>query len=759
MKRLLMALAGAFCMAATLPQSLLAAPGDLDPTFGTGGIAMTDFTNECGTRETTDSRLGFQTDGKIVGAGCPGVVRYNQNGILDTTFGDTTLGTVGFVRSGLGEIFNKNPKPIAIQSDDKIVLAGSFNGIDPVSGFFRADIALERFLPDGMPDTTFGTGGLVITSFPAPPGGPFLAVSAFANAVAIQADGKIVVAGGRLDVTSIFDFFHFALARYNTDGSLDPTFGPNGDGRVITGFPTFAKSLANDVVIQADGKIVAAGLIDPGSPTSQRIALVRYNTDGSLDPTFGPNGDGRVVSFFFEGSTFVPTKEAGFLALQPDQKIVVAAYDVNFDIHFVLGRFDQNGSPDPTFNGTGFVFITSSSGFEHLDLASGGLAVQTDGKILLAGRGTFFDPATPGVASQVSPLLRFNPNGTLDSTFNPTGNPTGRVTLPVDPTSLALQADGKIVVAGSGFFEPVTPNTGLLLLQVLARYLDGANTSANTPLGANVVVELPPVTLTFANVTQAGTTTVTTSSTGPPPPAGFKLGNPPTYYDITTTAVFSGTALVCINYTGTVVGNEPALRLFHFQPNPTDVTVSLDTVNNIICGRVTTLSPFAILEPAIQPGHINGEGFINAAGQRHFFEFHVRERSSGEELGRLQYRVRPMKPGRDREDGDDDGDDDRRGPVNRFVSRTVTSVTFSDDPTVTPGRRPKPAVDTVVFMGTGRWNGIPDYTFEARAIDAGEPGRGRDFFRITIKDPGSNVISTVAGRLTGGNIQSHEVKR
>ena len=127
-------------------------------------------------------------------------------------------------------------------------------------------------------DSTFGVGGKVATSFP---GGLDTA-----NDVAVQSDGKIVVAG-----SSGSDF---ALTRYNTNGTLDATFGTGG--RVNTDFPTGMGGLGNALVIQPDGKIVVAGqATDPTSPTNTGFALVRYNTNGSLDTSF--DGDGRVVTF------------------------------------------------------------------------------------------------------------------------------------------------------------------------------------------------------------------------------------------------------------------------------------------------------------------------------------------------------------------------------------------------------------------------------------------------------------------------------
>jgi hypothetical protein len=145
-----------------------------------------------------------------------------------------------------------------------------------------------------------------------------------------------------------------------------------------------------------------------------------------------------------------------------------------------------------------------------------------------------------------------------------------------------------------------------------------------TPTGPNVSVQpaysggASPVAMTFSSVTQAGTTTLTTSGTGTPPPTGFKLGNPPMYYDLSTTAVFSGSATVCINYSGVSFGNPSNLRLFHYQNGAwTDVTTSVNTATTTICGAVTSFSPFAIFESAYtatvqQPINADGSSVFSA---------------------------------------------------------------------------------------------------------------------------------------------------
>jgi hypothetical protein len=123
-----------------------------------------------------------------------------------------------------------------------------------------------------------------------------------------------------------------------------------------------------------------------------------------------------------------------------------------------------------------------------------------------------------------------------------------------------------------------------------------------TDSNGNPIIPLP-VTLTFADVTGSGTTSVVTKSQGAPLPDGFKLGNPPTYYSISTSASFTGSVQVCIDYTGISYHNENNLKLNHYDGTTgvwTDITTSLDTVNHIICGSTTSFSDFAIFEPSNQ---------------------------------------------------------------------------------------------------------------------------------------------------------------
>ena len=441
--------------------------GSLDSAFGLGGKVVTDFFI------TSDiaSSLVLQSDGKIIVAGLVnnfgfGLARYNVDGSLDPTFGNGGKVTSGFPLGGA--------LAVALQSDGKIVAAGiGFGGSD-------SDFALARFNSDGSLDTTFGTGGRVLTDFGSSEG---------ANAIAIQPDGKILAGGGGRFSSSLFDF---ELARYNVDGSLDSTFGAGGkvttdffgnfdsvssmalqaDGKVVvagtvtrvdmafnsfyglaryntngsldTTFGSGGKVATNfngnceahGVAIRPDGKIVAAG-ITVGDLTGADFGLVRYNIDGSLDTTFGSKG--KVVTDFGRGSG------ANALALQPDGK-TVAAGSVHVEgaitVDFALARYNSDGGLDPGFGAAGKVTTTF---FSETNIADA-LAVQPDGKIVVVGL------TRRETTSGEFALARFNPDGRLDPSFGSGGQVVTDLFESEDrANAVAIQPDGKIVVAGSSF--------------------------------------------------------------------------------------------------------------------------------------------------------------------------------------------------------------------------------------------------------------------------------------------------------------------
>ena len=327
-------------------------------------------------------------------------------GDLDPTFDGDGKVTTNFAGSPTS---TDRAFGVAIQGDGKIVDAGFTNIPGPNFG-------LARYNPDGSLDPTFSGDGKVTTDFAG-------SGEDVAQAVAIQADGKIVAAGFA-DVPGR----DFALARYNTDGSLDPTF--DGDGKVTTDFAGSTDSVSG-VVIQADGKIVAAG--NANVPFDD-FGLARYNTDGSLDTTF--SGDGKVTTDFAGGSS---DERALGVAIQADGKIVAAGFAFVFGAvqDFALARYNPDGSLDATFSGDGKVTTDFASSGDQAH----GVAIQADGKIVAAG---FAD-----VPGRDFALARYNTDGSLDTTFSGDGKVTTDFAGGLDEAhGVAIQANGKIVAAG-----------------------------------------------------------------------------------------------------------------------------------------------------------------------------------------------------------------------------------------------------------------------------------------------------------------------
>jgi uncharacterized delta-60 repeat protein len=384
----------------------LAAPGDLDPHFGTGGIVITDVSPS-----NNDNALAavLQPDGKIVAAGTSfnggdfAVVRYNPNGTLDTGFG--TGGKVS-TPVGSGSDFGN---AVALQPDGKIVVAGQ------AMGSTNLDVAVVRYLPNGLLDSGFGSGGQVIT--------PIGTSDDVANSVAIQPDGKIVVAGTASGAIPTDDV---AVVRYTTTGALDGTFGSGG--KVVTSISPGADG-ASALALQPDGKIVVAGITDAASAAD--FALVRYTAAGALDGSFGSGG--KVTTSLSGG-----TDDALGLALQPDGKIVAGGL-ANSD--FGLARYNQNGTLDASFGSGGTVTTDVAPG--HSDVGRS-VALQPDGKIVLGG----FTVGAPSPEDFAA--VRYDPDGSLDGSFG-----AGGIVI-TDPSpghineghAVVVQPDGNILLAG-----------------------------------------------------------------------------------------------------------------------------------------------------------------------------------------------------------------------------------------------------------------------------------------------------------------------
>jgi uncharacterized delta-60 repeat protein len=406
----------------------------LDHAFGTDGMTHIDV----GPDQLFATAVALQADGKIVFAGrvvsgtTPALVvgRLNPDGTLDNSL---TL-------ERFGEFSQFSGSAVAIDALGNIVVAGT----DPI-GNGSNQIFVVRLTPGGVRDFTFGTFGDVTYADTQDKG------SLQGNALVIQKDGKIVVAGS--------DAFggntYFALVRLNTDGSVDNsfTFSNAGlltgqSGLVLTNFPGTGTDIANSLAVEPDGTLVAAGEAS-ASAASSAFAVAAYNPDGTPDADF--NAVGRATT------NFNGIDLASGVAVQSDGSIVAAGTAARFLglPQFAVARFLPDGTLDPNF-GSGGKVTTTFPNTVGGDQASS-VALQSDGKILVAGTSS----DSPQNGGQNFALARYNPDGTLDQTFSF----DGLVNTDLfggerndSATALALQPDGKIVVVGDSvdlFGDPI----------------------------------------------------------------------------------------------------------------------------------------------------------------------------------------------------------------------------------------------------------------------------------------------------------------
>ncbi len=394
--------------------------GSLDPSFGSGGIVSTSFRHSSG---DGIQAAALQSDGKIVAVGVGHVVRYNANGSLDTTFGSQGIATYP---SG----FTSADSVLLQPNTGDIVIGGS-----PSSSFA---FELVRYTPKGILDTSFGQNGQVVTQFPG--------VNAVLNALALE-NGDIVAAGWAGDSAPSPYNHAWALVRYNANGGLDTTFGPNGTGMLTTPLGTGqAITAVRSLVVQPDGKVVAVGEA-VASAGPEEWGLARYDTAGNLDTSFGSGG---IVTSSAAGG------EPHAAALQTNGQIVVAGWTSgtpSSPSQFEVGRYNPDGSVDSTFGSGGFVTTASgSSGGGY------GVVIQSDGKIVVAGYGTIagkedfmlarYLPSDPEIGSfTASPNPVVSGSSTTLTASNITdGNPGATV------TQVAIYLDSN----GDGKLEPGT---------------------------------------------------------------------------------------------------------------------------------------------------------------------------------------------------------------------------------------------------------------------------------------------------------------
>jgi uncharacterized delta-60 repeat protein len=491
-KSLACALVWAVALFGTAHVHAASSDGTIDPSFGpasTPGMVTTDFNG--GDDEVLAVAIQ-QSDDKIVAAGYAysgttnndfALARYDADGqTLDTTFnnGGTKPGTV---TTDFGSNGDDQARAMAIQFDRKIVVAG-YATVGAVKEF-----AVARYMPNGALDTTFGTGGMTTTHIGT--------TDDEAQAVALQLDGKIVVAG----FTQSGSQKDFAMVRYNMDGKLDTAFGFSGF--VTTDLVVSSDDHARGVVVDGNGTITVAGYSTipaiGATPATDDFALARYDSNGMPDPSF-VNGAGKTTTNL--GSV---GDRINALALLPNGQTLVTGTSrnqANTNQDFAVARYTASGALDSTY-GSG----TTKAGTTITDFGSGdgayAMVLQPDGKILAVGYAT----TTMG---KVFALARYDKDGILDTTFNATGGGGAAPGTQIldfgqhdnEAHAAALQPNGsnvEVVVAGYALGgSPATKDFAL------ARYFAFTNAASDVSIN-------PSASIDFVDDNAATANTVTIS--------------------------------------------------------------------------------------------------------------------------------------------------------------------------------------------------------------------------------------------------------
>ncbi|MCA1539953.1 VCBS repeat-containing protein [Bradyrhizobium sp. NBAIM32] len=516
------------------------ADGSLDTGFGDGGKVITDLLVD-----DFGQSVALQSDGSIVVSGYSfngssfdfAIVRYSADGSLDTTFnGDGRVTTA--------VAFHDASYSVALQPDGKIIAAGhSFTGNGP------NDFAIVRYNPDGSLDTSFGGDGTVTTDF----GG----TNDVGQSVAVQADGKIVVAG----ISQTGPNADIAVVRYNADGSLDTSFA--GDGTVRTSVVA-GSDVGSSVTIQPDGKILVAGNSFNGSNTD--FTLVRYNTDGSLDTTFGIGG--TVTTQIGAGSD-----EGYSVKLQPDGKILVSGYSSNgSNADFALLRYNADGSLDTTFGAP--------------DLLSISIAENT---------------------TAVATLAATDPEAGQALTYAITGGE--------DASKFVINADtGALSFASAPNFEAPTDADGDNVYRVTVQVSDGSG-ATNTQAVAVTVTDVDDIAPTVMSVTRSDDTptnaqtvhyTVTFSEA--------VTGVDASQFSLTTTGALIGAGIASVT---PVTGGDGAQYVVIVDTGSGDGTVALGVTgaevrdlagNPLAGGAFQVISSISGIAGHVASGDLSGDG-------------------------------------------------------------------------------------------------------------------------------------------------------
>jgi uncharacterized delta-60 repeat protein len=526
---------------ATVATPTVATPTELpcNPGFNSAGKVITYFTSGL---SGTAFASALQPDGKLVIVGMKREIGANYYMVelirLDRNgLPDSTFGNAGSVLSDFSS-GSDVARDVAILPDGHILITASIAG--------SPAYILALYAQDGHLETSFGTNGVIPVDF--------------GSDIAIQPDGKILLSGGQSN--------QIGLARYNPDGSLDGSFGNNGV--VLTAMSTPPNDTATDLAVESDGKIALAGFTFNDFNTS--FIALRYDSDGALDTSFGGTGIVQTAMSSWDEESF------GVLVQADNKMILFGGIQTLSTTGFELVRYNLDGSLDSTFGNNGKV---STSFGNNLSTVAVSGTLQPDGKILLAGP-VYWNNNDFAVA-------RYNPDGSLDTTFGTGGLVrTDLYGSDILNGGINLQPDGKIVAVGS-----VNTSEGDSFAAV--RYnSDGSLDIGSCPTPTPTIT--PTITMTptpTSTVTKTRTLTRTRTSTQTASRTKTSTPTPTFTPEFTGTETYTSTESPTITLVDTPTITFPATDTDTSTPTETE-TLTATVTNTSTTMRTPSATPTSV---------------------------------------------------------------------------------------------------------------------------------------------------------------------
>lgn len=437
-----------------LEDRLTPSAGQLDPTFGQGGIAANNIGGP--TQTSAKAVIATQSDGKVIVVGesegynnfsSPriAVVRYNGDGTLDNSFGTGGEVTFNFAKTVPYNFNDDSPAGVAIDASGNILVAGTTNTSN------GQEFAVARLTSAGQLDTSFGSGGTALVDIPYVYGYS----QESASGLAIDGAGRIVVAGTAWTTNGK----DFAVARLTSTGSLDTSFGSGGETTIAFGGGGSSDyDEGAGVAIDSSGNIVVAGTANGNATGSwsgylSRFAVARLNAAGNLDQNFGSGGETTISPFSAAQQDF---DTASGVTLDSTGNIVVAgttfgeSFNQSYTFYpdqFAVARLSSSGSLDPSFGNGGKTTISYPGSYAA---SAAGLAIDASNRVIVAG--TTASTNSNGSAFNSMAVTRLDGSGNLDTSWNGTGLATANFSGPSNDSASNMtltQPDGKIVVVGT----------------------------------------------------------------------------------------------------------------------------------------------------------------------------------------------------------------------------------------------------------------------------------------------------------------------